>query len=198
MLSSCNTGDSRLYFGYGDSRSYFLVLPLKSWVPVYFKLRSAPMENSGIPLQFNCEVVQLAYFCFFLCMHAYVLLVFYVCMPIFFIVRDCQFPSVMLVINILFFFEVVLGLDTDVTWWILNKKLSRALTLWQPDDMHVYWKSKIWCLSVNTKKKKKRTTVIWCFFLNLVILLTLQGGAWPVSNDHQLKGYGFFITWRER
>lgn len=48
-------------------------------------------------------------------MHAYVLLVFYVCMPIFFIVRDCQFPSVMLVINILFFFEVVLGLDTDVT-----------------------------------------------------------------------------------
>lgn len=156
MLSSCNTGDSRLYFGYGDSRSYFLVLPLKSWVPVYFKLRSAPMENSGIPLQFNCEVVQLAYFCFFLCMHAYVLLVFYVCMPIFFIVRDCQFPSVMLVINILFFFEVVLGLDTDVTWWILNKKLSRALTLWQPDDMHVYWKSKIWCLSVNTKKKKRR------------------------------------------
>lgn len=157
-----------------------------------------PWKTQASLCNFNCEVVQLAYFCFFLCMHAYVLLVFYVCMPIFFIVRDCQFPSVMLVINILFFFEVVLGLDTDVTWWILNKKLSRALTLWQPDDMHVYWKSKIWCLSVNTKKKKKRTTVIWCFFLNLVILLTLQGGAWPVSNDHQLKGYGFFITWRER
>lgn len=82
MLSSCNTGDSRLYFGYGDSRSYFLVLPLKSWVPVYFKLRSAPMENSGIPLQFQLWSGAVSLFlllfmyaclCFacLLCMHAY-------------------------------------------------------------------------------------------------------------------------------